>query len=809
MTHHLHRLTLIIAACCCFFLPKANAHQNIVENDTTVCPGNALTFHGIGSTPISLAIDDAYSGIIPIGFNFNFYGTSFNKCVISSNGFITFDTTQAGLFSNWSITSGIPGNVYCKNSVCGHYSDIYPVIGGTIDYVTVGNAPNRSFVVSFCSIPMYSCTTLLTTFQIVLHESSNLIDVHLRDKPTCTTWNNGAGIEGVQNYDATLATVVPGRNYPGTWTASMSSHQFTATSATAYTVASIPFAPIATSGNTFAWTANTKIGTPFATTQNITVTPTVNTTYYLREIHCQDTTFDSVKVTIGGGGTITSAVKTNPSVCGGTDGYITLGGLPANATYTLHYTKGGVAQPPLTITTSPTGTFVLNNLMAGTYANIYLVAIGNGCPTNTVGPFQLSSPSLTANFNPFIRYGCSADTVHFINLSLTPGAIHFQWSFGDGTGDTARNPVHLYPIQASYTVRLIATNGYCTDTAVQTIDLTHPIHAAFTVDHDSACSHQTVTFTNTSIVTSKNGINPKYAWSFGDGTSDTTQNPTHAFLNSGVYHVRMIVKNFVPCYDTAYHTIVVDSIPFAFITASDTALCSGKAITFTGHFLAIGNIGYDWSFSDGGHSNSANPIQHSFDSTGTYAIKLTAHYRLCPDTSYSEFVNIFQTPTIDLGPDTSLCPGGAPIVLVDALNAVNPLAHHLWNTGDTTAYITVNNTGLYSETVSVHGCTASDSVLVSRDCYIEIPNSFSPNNDGQNDYFLPRQYLSRSVVSFKMSIFDRWGEQVFQTVSIDGRGWDGKFNGKDQPTGAYIYIMDVSFSNGKKEHYTGNVTLLR
>ena len=60
-----------------------------------------------------------------------------------------------------------------------------------------------------------------------------------------------------------------------------------------------------------------------------------------------------------------------------------------------------------------------------------------------------------------------------------------------------------------------------------------------------------------------------------------------------------------------------------------------------------------------------------------------------------------------------------------------------------------------------------------------------------------------------MTIFNRWGQIVFETAKSDGRGWDGKFNGEDQPSGVYVYMIEARFQDGVAEKYQGNVTLLR
>jgi gliding motility-associated-like protein len=69
--------------------------------------------------------------------------------------------------------------------------------------------------------------------------------------------------------------------------------------------------------------------------------------------------------------------------------------------------------------------------------------------------------------------------------------------------------------------------------------------------------------------------------------------------------------------------------------------------------------------------------------------------------------------------------------------------------------------------------------------------------------------MSNGLKGFKMTIFNRWGQVVFETNRLDGRGWDGRFNEKEQPTGVYIYQVEAILQNGGMESYTGNLTLLR
>src|SRR5437899_107102 len=133
---------------CCFSVSVANAQLDVLTPDTLICPGTSAPLRanlvGRAATPVTIS-DDYYTVFIPIVFSFPFYINTYSSCTFSSNGYICFDITKAGTFSAWSIASGIPGNTNVLNSILGHYADIYPPVGGTLDYCTIGTAPNRKF----------------------------------------------------------------------------------------------------------------------------------------------------------------------------------------------------------------------------------------------------------------------------------------------------------------------------------------------------------------------------------------------------------------------------------------------------------------------------------------------------------------------------------------------------------------------------------------------------------------------------------------------------------------------------------------
>jgi gliding motility-associated-like protein len=332
----------------------------------------------------------------------------------------------------------------------------------------------------------------------------------------------------------------------------------------------------------------------------------------------------------------------------------------------------------------------------------------------------------------------------------------------------------------------------------------HPIHAEFTEDSSIICQGKRVIFTDGSTGTGKS-----YLWSFGDGSFSSVSNPVHNYPHEGVYKVFEVVTDFVPCTDTAFTTISVDTISPIHMGITDTVICRGTYVTFTGNYSTIGNTGITWTMGNGEIFQNLNPLVYAYQTTGTYTVTAAVTYRVCPDTEVSRKITIIPAPEVNLGPDTSICKGGQPILLVDEINKNTRGASWEWSTGQTGPAISVYEPGTYSVVVKIEGCPATYTVKVDNDCYINIPNVFTPNGDGINDYFFPRNLLTSGLISFKMDIYNRWGQLVFESTSTDGRGWDGKLNNADQPEGVYVYVIDATFKDGQAEHHQGNITLIR
>lgn len=301
-----------------------------------------------------------------------------------------------------------------------------------------------------------------------------------------------------------------------------------------------------------------------------------------------------------------------------------------------------------------------------------------------------------------------------------------------------------------------------------------------------------------------------FQWSFGDGQTTTVQHPSHSYIQAGNYEV-MLVATGVRCSDTAYSHVTADA-PVAIDIISDRdTICTGMAVDFTIQPGADSSLKYyGWSLGD---STTVSPatgqVRHAYASAGVKTVQVSAVFRVCPEVEATQQIYVAPLPKVYLGPDSSMCLGGKAIVVSDQ-HQQPPGSRYLWNTGATAKSIEVRHPGTYSLAVTgPEGCTNSELIHVLKDCYIDIPNAFTPNGDDVNDYFFPRQLLSSSLNRFSMKVFNRWGQIVFETNNTNGRGWDGRFNGKDQPQGVYLYLIDVEIAPDHKEQYKGNVTLIR
>ena len=196
------------------------------QNDYTVSPIPHQTY-SFNAIPIS-SLDDIYSPTIDIGFTFNFFGIDYDQLVVSTNGYIDFRSNLAGTVCPWTLNQSIPStNFPVKNSILGCYHDLYNQNQvGSITYALTGIAPYRKFIVSFYNQPHFQCATTESSFQMIIYETFNYVDVQIINREVCSTWNQGNAVTGIINLEGNIAFTPPGRN-TGAWVAAQEGWRFT------------------------------------------------------------------------------------------------------------------------------------------------------------------------------------------------------------------------------------------------------------------------------------------------------------------------------------------------------------------------------------------------------------------------------------------------------------------------------------------------------------------------------------------------------------------------------------------------------
>ncbi len=211
------------------------------------------SFEVFTGTTLPSTDDILFNTVLPFTFPLCFDGNQIWGGYAASNAALVFDAlpcypnigagTNAapGIGTGWSITAPAPvfGTSIPRNAVLCSWQDIDPGLGGVMQYTVLGTSPNRRFILSFENIPLFSCgANPATNFsgQIKIFETTNDIEIHIKQKGTCPTWNSGGAVMGLHNFDGTV--YIPPVNATAhnvnialtyTWNLSTTAYKFTTT----------------------------------------------------------------------------------------------------------------------------------------------------------------------------------------------------------------------------------------------------------------------------------------------------------------------------------------------------------------------------------------------------------------------------------------------------------------------------------------------------------------------------------------------------------------------------------------------------
>jgi gliding motility-associated-like protein len=291
-----------------------------------------------------------------------------------------------------------------------------------------------------------------------------------------------------------------------------------------------------------------------------------------------------------------------------------------------------------------------------------------------------------------------------------------------------------------------------------------------------------------------------------------------------IYTINSVTDNN-NCKNNTSQTITITTHPLPEIVLSGGgSICDDGSTTNIIFTTSSGSPPYDLAYSAGLNSNFVSNIGNIYTITtnqaGVYTIQNIIDSEGCKGTtiSGSAFVNINPLPEANI--TTYPQPANILNPVINFIDMSNGHTTGEWNFADGNTLTITNpndkinhtysDTGTYPVSLSIKsdsGCIAVawQTIIISEAITVYIPNAFTPNNDLNNDYFLP---IVGGVNEYEFSIYDRSGNRVFSTDKTNV-AWDGKINNEYVTKGVYLYALVFTDINGKLRTYEGTVTLIR
>ncbi|MDQ3108515.1 MAG: PKD domain-containing protein, partial [Bacteroidota bacterium] len=565
----------------------------------------------VGHTPPDYRNDDGSTPVINLPFNFCFYGQIQTQVFINNNGIISFGSSY-GSFNAVSM----PSNAYTVIAPFWADIDTRNVASGIVYYKVTPTA----MIVRWQNVGYYSQhADKLNDFQLIITDGTDPILPVGSNVAFCygdMQWTTGDGSNGINGFGGTPAVVganmgdginfiqigrfdAPGTTYNGpfglpseiSWLDNKQFFLDVCSTGGGGNLPPIMNAALVCDTLTICVGDTLEINSQFLSPENTQVTTASAST--------SSTGLSTISSTPGNPGIydgifvgLNSNIGTNTIVLSGTDN-----GTPAQTT---------------------TGNVIVN-VIAGPTAAFSSVGI---CPG---GLMPFTDLSTTVNGNGPL-------TTHHWDFGMT--------ALTNDTSDLA-GPSYVYNTPGNYQVTLLVVDSMgCKDTAMQSVTVYYLPQVAFSGGPTSGCAPLCVNFTDLSTV--QNSSAAQWSWNFGDGSTDTLQNPTYCYPANGVYTVSLTVTSADGCPYTDSIINYISVIPgpvAAFVFGPQPATISDATINFTDQSTQNPAQWY-WNFGTGSDSSTLQDPTFIYPDTGSFTVMLivsTANGS-CPDTAYATVV---------------------------------------------------------------------------------------------------------------------------------------------------------------------------
>ncbi|RME05376.1 MAG: PKD domain-containing protein [Bacteroidetes bacterium] len=423
----------------------------------------------------------------------------------------------------------------------------------------------------------------------------------------------------------------------------------------------------------------------------------------------------------------------------------------------------------------------------------------------------------------FVVRGCG-NTVTFKNQSFQAQYINnYRWEFDiNGTTETKTtwDANVTFPGPGTYFGKLFLNPGTgCGDTANIKVHVYPEINADFSFDYDT-CLAGPVSFFDQSTTGDPGGIDA-WSWDFGDGIISISQNPQHIYTVPGNIPVTLLVTDQNDCTDALQKTIPYFPVPQLLVVApSEYVGCQPASIFFENLSTPINDqYTVNWDFGDGTTGQGISPT-HIYEDIGVFdvSLEIISPIGCQTDTFWPELITVLPSPIADFTYTPNQPSNIEPTVYFtdQSIDAVK----WRWMFGNVGNSIQQNPSFTFPDTgmqvvqlVVFHESGCTDTMIQMLDVIPEVrywlPNAFTPDGDGNNDVFKGKGLLE-GATNFRMMIFNRYGERIFETTDPD-EGWNGRKNnvGEMAPLGVYPVVVTFTDPRGKPVEFRGFATLVK
>lgn len=444
-------------------------------------------------------------------------------------------------------------------------------------------------------------------------------------------------------------------------------------------------------------------------------------------------------------------------------------------------------------------------ISAGNYSVV--VTDQNGCSDSAIVTVNNIS-GVNASAGNVTNLSCfnSNNGTAVVNASGGNGPYSYNWQPNVSVTDS----VSGIPA-GNYQVTVVDADG-CSSTVTLTVTQPQALILAAAATDSSLCTGQ-----GTQLAAAANGGTPGYTYTWNPGAlNGNLQNISPAATTTYTAYV----TDTNGCSDSTAITISVDPVPVPLFTADTVSGCAPLCVNFSD--ASTGPVSYwNWDFGDGNVSSAQDP-SHCYANPGNYTVTLnTATAAGCTGTIVmNNFISVFAIPSAAfvcspqpatmINPEITFTDGSSGAVtwnwsFGDLQNSYSSLQNPVFQYPDATCYSVVLTV------TSANGCsdTAMQEVCIDPEITLYVPNTFTPNGDGSNEYFLP---LGTGIEwnTFHMLIYDRWGNLIYETYSIS-EPWDGRVQGHSEIVQEDVYVWKISVTDikGGKHNLIGHVNVIK